>query len=65
MTSPEKTLEDVYDDLARGIDAVGREAAEIYLAKVCLALAHELGDAPRACRIAAQCRTDLEDRAGG
>lgn len=36
-------LETVYDAMARGIDRAG-EPAEIFLAKLCLALARRIGD---------------------
>lgn len=53
------TLEDVYEALARGIDDVGARQAEVYLAKVCLALAHALDDPARAVAIADDCKADL------
>lgn len=55
----QSTLEDVYDTLARSIDAVGAPNAEVYLAKVCLSLAEALGDPARARQIAADCTRDL------
>jgi hypothetical protein len=42
------TLEDVYTRLAEGIDIHGPEQSEMFLAKVCLLLSEELGDAGRA-----------------
>lgn len=54
-----KTLEHVYEALARGIDDVGHRQAEVYLAKVCLSLAQALDDPSRAARIAEECKADL------
>jgi 3-methyladenine DNA glycosylase AlkC len=57
MNTP--TLEDVYETLARSIDAVGPPHTEVYLAKVCLSLARALDDPERARRIVSDCTRDL------
>lgn len=44
---PHEDIEAVYEELARGIDAAGKDDAEIFLARVCLLLARELGDSDR------------------
>lgn len=50
-------LEQVYDDLAAGVDRAG-EHGERFLAKLALLLAQELGDQPR---VAALIETALAD----
>lgn len=37
-------LEDIYDRLASAIDAAGPEKESLFLAKLCLTLAHQVGD---------------------
>jgi hypothetical protein len=37
-------LEDAYDLIADGIDQAGEAKAQLFLAKLCLALAHRIGD---------------------
>jgi hypothetical protein len=51
--------ERLYDALATKIDAVGPEAAPLYLAKVALALGHALGDTEAALAILEDCAKDL------
>ena len=53
-------LETVYEAMARAVDAVGPAQAELYLAKLALALADELGDADRALAAIAECQAGLE-----
>jgi len=55
-------LEPVYEALAEAIDRVGPEQAQVYLAKVALALADELGDATRTLAVLSECETGLGDR---
>lgn len=55
MTAAE--IERVYEALAETIDAEGAERAEITLAKICLALAHRVGDADAVLESLAACRT--------
>lgn len=50
-------LEQVYDDLAQGVDRAG-EHSELFLAKLALLLAQALGDQPR---VAALIDTALAD----
>lgn len=50
-------LEQVYDDLAHGVDRAG-EHSELFLAKLALLLAQALGDQPR---VAALIDTALAD----
>jgi len=40
-------LEQVYEALAQGIDAAGEGKAELFLAKLALLMAREIGDAER------------------
>ncbi len=44
-TLPFEQLEHVYEHLATAIDRAGPEHEALFLAKLVLALAHELGDA--------------------
>lgn len=37
-------IEEVYDLIAAGIDQAGEAKAKLYLAKLCLALANQVGD---------------------
>ncbi|MDF1803419.1 hypothetical protein [Thalassovita sp.] len=54
-----QNLETVYEALALGIDAVGPEHAQLYLAKIALALAQALDDAPAALAVIEDCKADL------
>ncbi|MEX0287315.1 MAG: hypothetical protein AB3N23_22130 [Paracoccaceae bacterium] len=56
----ESDLETVYDALAQAIDTVGPEQAELYLAKLALALVEDLGDADRSLQVIAECTTGLD-----
>ncbi len=56
----EASIEDVYEVIARGIDRVGPYRAELFLAKLALALAHELGAHERALALIEACQADLE-----
>lgn len=53
------TLEDVYAALADGVDAHGPEKEGMFLAKVCLLLAEELGDADRALELIQAAQTNM------
>lgn len=53
-------VERMYEAIAGAIDAVGPGRAEVYLAKLALALAHESGDARRALELVALCRENLD-----
>jgi len=55
-------LEPVYEALALALDRVGPEQAQVYLAKVALALADELGNAHRALAVLSECESGLGDR---
>jgi len=57
-------FETVYEAMAEAIDAVGPEHSEVFLAKLCLALAHELGDGGKALELIADCGKDLPGAAG-
>lgn len=52
-------LESLYEALALGIDAAGPDHAQVYLAKVALALAETLNDTPAALAIIADCQANL------
>lgn len=53
-------VERIFDAIAGAVDAVGPGRGEVYLAKLALALAHELGDARRALELVALCRENLD-----
>lgn len=53
------TLEDVYSALAEGIDRHGPDRSEMYLAKVCLLLANELGTPDRCLTLVAQAESNM------
>ncbi|MFC3230668.1 hypothetical protein ACFOGJ_25695 [Marinibaculum pumilum] len=59
MTMPFAELEPVYEELAMAIDRVGEAQAPLFLAKLALMLAHELGDRERALAAIADCERDL------
>lgn len=44
-----REVETVYETLAEQIDAISPDQRELYLAKLALLLANEVGDAPRVC----------------
>lgn len=52
-------FETVYETMAETIDSVGADHTEVFLAKLCLALAHELGDGGKVLELIADCRKDL------
>jgi len=52
-------LETLYESLAESLDTLPAEARELYLAKLALALAETLENAPRALEIIAECRTGI------
>lgn len=54
-TLPFADLEVCYDKLAEAIDAVGPERESVYLSKLVLCLAHELGDLQRILAIIDDC----------
>lgn len=41
-------IEAVYEELAQAIDAAGEEQSELFLARLCLLMAREIGDRDRA-----------------
>ena len=58
MSTP--TLEDVYTALATGIDAHPPEKAEMFLAKTCLLLAQEIGDAERVLALITDAQSNMK-----
>jgi hypothetical protein len=48
-------LENIYDELATAIDAAGPEQESVFLAKLALSLAHELGNAGRVSELIQDC----------
>ncbi|HWM29864.1 MAG TPA: DUF2783 domain-containing protein [Woeseiaceae bacterium] len=52
-------LEEVYEWLAAAIDAAGPEKEALFLAKLCLTLAHEIGDLTVVERAVEAARADL------
>ena len=55
---PLPDLERVYDDLAEAVDRAG-DRRELFLAKLALLLAHELGDADRLAALITTAQADL------
>ncbi|MBV6634695.1 MAG: hypothetical protein KI788_02165 [Mameliella sp.] len=60
MTQAE--LECVYEAMAVAIDDVGPDRGEVFLAKLALALAEDLGRTERVLEVIAECRSGLERR---
>ena len=54
-------LERVYETVATGIDAVGSDNAEVFLAKLVLLLSQEIGDADRVLVLVAEAQGDPAD----
>ncbi len=52
-------LENVYDTLAEAIDEAGTERAELFLTKLCLLLANQLGDDAAVAALAQAALADL------
>jgi hypothetical protein len=59
MTQPTEALEVVYERLATAIDEAGPERAELYLAKLALRLAHDIGDPKLVLAAIEACLEDL------
>lgn len=55
-----REVERVYEALASRLDAVPPEKRELFLAKLALLMAHELGDAARACTLISDAARDLD-----
>ena len=55
-----RDVEMIYDALALQLDAVGPDRRELFLAKLALLLAHDLGDAARACNLIAEAANNLD-----
>ncbi len=53
-------VETVYEALARQIDATPPNLRELFLAKLALLLAHELGDATRVTHLVAEAAQSLD-----
>jgi len=58
MMSP-ADVERIYDALAESIDAMGPDKTPLMLAKLCLALGHDVGDADRVLTRIAECAEGL------
>lgn len=56
----EVEFEAIYEALAYAVDDLGPEKSELYLAKVALALAETVGDAPRVLAVLDECKTGLD-----
>ncbi|MEQ8344221.1 MAG: hypothetical protein RIB84_27400 [Sneathiellaceae bacterium] len=65
MPLPFADMEEVYEALAVGIDKVGTADAPLFLAKLALMLAHELGDREAALAAIEACQADLVRDAAG
>ncbi len=55
---PFADLERIYDELAEAIDATGPQHERVFLAKLVLRLAHELGDGARVSALIGECLAD-------
>ena len=55
-----RDVEVVYEALARQLDAIGSEKRELFLAKLALLLAHDLGNAAHACTRIADAARNLD-----
>lgn len=53
-------VEAVYDALAQTLDAAGPQKSELFLAKLALLLAHEVGDVARVRTLIAQAAANLD-----
>lgn len=53
-------LEEIYDRVAAAVDAVGPEKEALFLAKLCLTLAHHVGDRATVERAIEIAETDLD-----
>ena len=58
-------IEAVYESLATGIDTAGEAEVEIFLARVCMLFARELGDRDRALELIGQALRTHEGAAEG
>lgn len=61
---PFHELEGFYDVLAQAIDASGPDRETVFLAKLALRLAHELGDGARLATLVAECLVEPEAPTG-
>lgn len=52
-------LETVYDQLATALDEVGAQKSELFLVKLALLAAHQLGSAPQFAELVRVARRDL------
>lgn len=62
MTNPNLSIQDletVYDTLAESIDAAGPERETLFLTKLTLLMAREIGDAERVLALIASAQKDL------
>lgn len=57
-TLPFPQLERIYDELALAIDHAGPRQESVFLTKLVLCLAHELGDGDRISRMIADCQKE-------
>ena len=53
-------VEQVYEALARAYDAAGPDRGEVFLGKVALLLAHEIGDAARVLALIADAGREVD-----
>ena len=57
----EMSMETVYTALAEGIDQHGPEKSDMFLAKVCLLLAEELGNAERSLELIEAAQMNMKE----
>ena len=57
----EMSMETVYTALAEGIDRHGPETSDMFLAKVCLLLAEELGNAERSLELIEAAQMNMKE----
>ncbi len=60
-TLPLADLEDIYDELAEAIDRVGPAQEPVFLAKLALMLAHQLGDRALISKLIRDCEAPVEE----
>lgn len=61
-TLPFSDLENLYDELAQALDACGPERESVFLAKLVLRLAHEMGDGARISALIRECANEPDVR---
>jgi hypothetical protein len=55
----EQQLDELYTETSHAMTALGESKAQLFLARLCLLLMHELGDSERARRAIVQAAADI------